>query len=56
MARRKRDTSKWTDADWAAWEGRAWERVNRTHPDWDEDKKRRWVFGAKRAMGWEPGR
>jgi hypothetical protein len=30
--------------------------VNRKHPDWSQERKDAYVYGAKRKAGWKPKR
>lgn len=41
---------------WERLESKLWAQVNRDHPDWSDERKRRYVFGAKRRAGWKPSR
>ena len=31
-----------------------WVKVNRLHPNWSDERKRAYVYGALRNTGWRP--
>ena len=31
-----------------------WAQVNKEHPDWPEERRQAYVYGALRRTGWKP--